>query len=357
MGHTPFVIASLALMMAQAPGGLPRRGGALENLPGVETVYGSVTVPGGTRLRTIVTRPQGASGRLPGLYFVQWLSCSTVEAGESRRDGWSRMIRRIVQESGFAVGRTEKAGVGDSEGACAALDYDTELAHHRHAFDRFRQSPWVDASRVVVFGGSMGANMAPLIARDRKVAGVMVWGGGARTWFERQLAFSRHAMELAGENLDRLSARMADHSLFYAEYLLAGKTPARIRADDPALGAVWSDIIGTEGDLQYGRPAAFHQQAQNQDWAAAWAAIAAPVLVIYGEYDWFEDAGAAATIVRIVNRQAPGRAALTIVPRMDHHFSQYQTAEAAFREQGGTVNEAPAVDEMLAWLKRIRSGS
>jgi dienelactone hydrolase len=304
-------------------------------------------------LRTIVTRPEGVTERRPGLYFVQWLSCDSIEVPATNRSGWARMLRRVIQESGFVVGRTDKAGVGDSEGECAGLDYDTELAHHRAAFNAFKQSPFVDSSRLVVFGGSMGANMAPLVAMNQQVAGVLTWGGGARTWFERQLAFSRHAMELSGEDPGRLSARMRDHSRFYAEFLLRGRTPAQIRAETPAIGAAWSTIVGASGDLLYGRPAAFHQQAQLQDWTAAWAAIEAPVLSLYGEYDWFEDAGAVETILRVVNSRAPNRASMRIIPRMDHHFVQFPSAEVAFSGKGGTINEEPAVSEMLAWLKRL----
>jgi hypothetical protein len=38
---------------------------------------------------------------------------------------------------------------------------------------------------------------------------------------------------------------------------------------------------------------------------------------------------------------------------MDHHFSQYPSMEGAFREAGGIVNEGPAVQEMLEWLRRF----
>lgn len=146
---------------------------------------------------------------------------------------------------------------------------------------------------------------------------------------------------------------MARHARFYARYLRDGKTPAGIRAEDPELGHVWADIVGTEGDQQYGRPAAFHQQAQRQDWTAAWAAIAAPVLVLYGEHDWFEDVEAARTVVRVVNGAGAARARLVVVPRMDHHFSVYPTPQDAFRERGGRVDEGPAVVEMLAWLRGL----
>ena len=349
------LIPALAVVLASAPAELPRRNGRpLEKIPGLESHYGTLATRDGLRLRTIVTRPEGATRPLPGLYFVQWLSCDTVELPANERSGWTRMLRRIARESGMAVGRTEKAGVGDSEGDCSRLDYETELSHHRQALEAFRASPYVDPQRIVVFGGSMGANMAPLVARGHDVRGVMVWGGGARTWFERQLGFSRRAMELAGTDPAGISARMRRHSRYYARYLLDGRSPAQIRAEDAELGAVWTDIVGTEGELQYGRPAAFHQQAQRQDWSAAWAEATAPVLVVYGEHDWFEDVDAARTVVRVVNARGPERARLVVVPRMDHHFVLYPSPQDAFRESGGTVDEGPAVEPMLAWLRQLK---
>ena len=98
-------------------------------------------------------------------------------AGE-QQDGWSRMLRRLAQESGMAMMRTEKAGVGDSEGDCASLDYETELADHRAALAALNgPRTWI-RDRIVVFGASMGGNFAPLVAAGEPVAGVMIWGGG-----------------------------------------------------------------------------------------------------------------------------------------------------------------------------------
>ena len=348
------LVAVLASLAAQATAvELPRRGGPFEKIPGLESHYGTLVTREGVRLRTILTRPEGRPGRLPGILFVQWLSCDTIELPASNQDGWARMMRRIAAESGMVMWRTEKAGVGDSEGDCARLDYETELSHHRQALAAFKASPHVDPRRIVVFGGSMGANMAPLVAQGQDVAAVMIWGGGARTWFERQLGFSRNAMELSGENAERISARMSQHARFYARYLLEGRTPAQIRAEDPELGRVWEDIVGTKGDLQYGRPAAFHQQAQRQDWSGAWAALGVPVLVAYGEHDWFEDVGAARGVVRIINARGGEHARLEVIPRMDQHFRLFRAPQDAFRESGGVVDEAPAVERMLAWLRGL----
>ena len=142
-------------------------------------------------------RPAGTTGPLPAILFVQWLSCDSIELPAKQQDGWSRMLRRLAQESGMAMMRMEKAGVGDSDGDCAALDYETELADHRAALAALKRSPDVDPDHVVVFGASMGGNYAPLVAAGEPVAGVMIWGGGAKTWFERMLGFERRAKEFS----------------------------------------------------------------------------------------------------------------------------------------------------------------
>jgi dienelactone hydrolase len=334
-------------------GDLPRVGAKpLEDHPGIDTEYAELDV-GGARLRTIVTRPAGAAGRLPAIQFLQWLSCDSVEIPPDASDGWNRMLTHVVRESRALVLRVDKSGVGDSLGpACAELDYDTELAFHRAALRALRARPDVDPDRIVLLGASMGSNFAPLVARNERLAGVAVWGGGARTWYERQLAFDRRALDLGRRPANELAAAMLRHAEFQLLYLERRMTPAQIAAERPTLAGVWSEIVGAEGDLHYGRPLAFHWQAQQQDWAGAWAQVDAPVLAILGEHDWFEDPRSAELIARIVNRRKPGNAEFHLVPRMDHHFELYPSAEAAFSGADGTPDARPALAILMPWLEQ-----
>jgi pimeloyl-ACP methyl ester carboxylesterase len=331
-----------------------------EQHPGVTTTYDTLTLRDGTKLQTIVTRPERRTDELPAILFVQWLSCDSVAISTNPRDGWSAMLARIVRESGALVWRTEKRGIGGSEGDCASMDYDTELADHREALRELMRRPDVDPQRVVIFGGSIGGTYAPLLAADVDVAGVMVWGAGATTWAERTLKFERNALELGGSDPAKLQQEMSSRLQFLDRYLLQALTPQQIAKEDPTLGATWAKIIGTSADAQYGRPFTFHQQAHRANWAGAWSRVKAPVLVLYGEYDWFESADAASLITRIVNAEAPGAGTLQIVPGMNHHFTIFPTQEAAFKEKEGRVDPGPAVDVMLRWLKELfaqRSGT
>ncbi|MBB6093780.1 hypothetical protein HNQ60_002661 [Povalibacter uvarum] len=348
-------VTSPSVAATRIEGDLPRKvQRAPDEFPGIDTVYGELAAGSGVRLRTIMTRPQGATGRLPAILFVQWLSCSTIELPPAAQDGWSQMLRRVITDSGAMVLRVEKAGVGDSVGLdCSALDYETELAHHRAAFAKLRSMPGVDPDRIAIYGASMGATYAPLIAQGQSVRGIAVWGGGARTWYERMLAFDRRAMELSGRKPDEIRAAMMQHVRFHLDYLDRGMTPAAIAQRDPSLADVWSQIVGAKGDLHYGRPLAFHQQAQRRNWAGAWGEVDAPVLALIGEYDWFEEQRSAEAIALMVNRRKAGAAQFRVIPKMDHHFAIYADPEAAFAERDGRNDPGPALEVLMPWLQRI----
>jgi len=201
----------------------------------------------------------------------------------------------------------------------------------------------------------MGGNYAPLVAAGVPVAGVMIWGGGAKTWFERMMGFERRAKELSGVPAAELDAHMHRLARFFVAYLLDGEDPAAIAREQPALAGTWEKIVGTDPGSHYGRPPAFHRQAAAQDWAAAWARVSAPVLALYGQYDWFEDAEAHRLVADIANRRAPGSGEFVVIPATDHHFDRFPDAGAAFRGEGGINNADAAVSVMLRWLAERRS--
>lgn len=328
---------------------------AQEAHPGLKVEPLVLTAGDGTRLRAVVTKPAAAKERLPAVLYVQALSCDTVSLPAQPRDGWEQMEQSLVRDSGALVWRTEKRGVGGSEGDCSKLDYETELADHRAALKALRARPDVDPARIVVFGASMGSNMAPLLAADQPVAGVAVWGGGARTWAERTLAFERNRFELGSEPPNGRAAEMSAKYRFIGRWLVDGRTPPQIAAEDADLGAVWTRLAGTDATGMYGRPFAFHMQAQAQDWPSAWTRVKAPVLAMFGEYDWFEDFSGVQLIGDVVDADSPGQARVVLFPGYDHHFARHPDRRSA-RTSRGTPDAKPVMEVFLPWLKERFAG-
>src|SRR5262249_40186671 len=123
---------------------LSRKSSFTETYPGIAVEYGSVAASGGPRLRTIVTKPSGAAGRLPALLLAGWLSCASVEAAPGTPSTTAKMFQGLASRSGMLFYRLDKPGVGDSEGACGEADFQTELDGYRAGFRQLVARPDVD---------------------------------------------------------------------------------------------------------------------------------------------------------------------------------------------------------------------
>jgi pimeloyl-ACP methyl ester carboxylesterase len=324
----------------------------LERLEGCDVWYGSVMTPGGYRVRTVFSRPSRATGRVPTLVFIPWLSCDAVE-GAVPGDGWLRLLRAVAERSGWALYRVEKPGVGDSEGPdCSRNDLDADLGAFRAALDDVRRTEGVDTDHIVLMGGSVGGALAPLLARGREVAGVISCGGFSRTWLEHMLEIERRRLTLDGASPADVNRAMRGFADFYPLYLNGNLTPAQVLARRPDLAPLWYDAP----DGQYGRPAAYYQQLQRLDVEDAWAAVEVPVLILHGEYDWIMSRSEAEHAAEIVNARHPGRATLEILPRTDHNLGLYASPLAAYRDEGGSFN-AEAPERIIRWLHAIARGA
>ena len=104
---------------------------------------------------------------------------------------------------------------------------------------------------------------------------------------------------------------------------------------------------------QYGRPAAYYHQLQSLDLGAAWSKVSAPALIVWGEYDWIMSREDQVLIVDTVNANAPGKAQLLTVPRMDHSFSTHGTAKAAFDRMGAGDYPQAAAAEILHFIRAV----
>src|SRR5690348_8500613 len=181
-------VFGLFVTAAAAGDGLPRKVKTpRENYPNVDVIYDSVTPPDGQRLRSIITKPRNAKGKLPVIFLAGWLSCDSVEAPSDTKDTIGVILRGLAQTPGFCLLKIDKPGCGDSEGDCSQTDFDTELAGYRAAFRALKNYDFIDSDRVYIFGSSNGGGFAPLVpetdAEQQQVRGYITIGGWVKTWF------------------------------------------------------------------------------------------------------------------------------------------------------------------------------
>lgn len=315
-----------------------------ERVAGCEVIYGAVATPSG-RVRTIVTRPAGATGALPTVVFVPWLSDDPVERPIGIPDGWLQLLHGLARH-GWQVVRIEKPGVGDSEGPPSVEnDLETDLAAFRAGLAATRASAATDTSKLVLFGGSIGAALAPLLAIEAHPAALVVSGGFARSWREHMVDFERRRLGFAGAPPESIEHALAGFADFYALFLDGRQTPAEVLARRPDLKSLWYDADGG----QFGRPAAYYHQVAALPVDDLFARLEVPTLLLYGEYDWIMSRADHERLAGLVNRRRPELATLEILPRTGHDLDRFASPEAAYA--GRDPRFDPALVELVAdWL-------
>lgn len=289
-----------------------------EHFQNADVLYDWVSNSRGDKLRTFITRPKNSSGKVPVLFFVGWLSCDSVEYAQGETDGFGALMLRLIDHSGYATVRTEKPGVGESQGTpCEKSDFQGELEGYQAAFDSMGKYDFLDAERVIVIGLSNGGGFGPLVPRRHPVRGYITAGSWGRTWYEHMIENERVRLVSEGKSAAEVNDAVRVFTQFYDLYLIRGQTPGEVLRQHPQ----WKDLWYDSADGQYGRPAAFYQQLQALNLGRVWQDVDAPVLVIRGSKDTIMSRADSSTIAETVNRVHPGRARYVEVDGMTHGFS------------------------------------
>ncbi len=288
-----------------------------EHFQNADVLYDWVSNSRGDKLRTFVTRPRNTTGKVPVLFFVGWLSCDSVEYAQGETDGFGALLLRLIDQSGFGTVRTDKPGVGESQGTpCNKADFQSELEGYQAAFVAMGKYQFLDPDRVFVIGLSNGGGFAPLVPRRHPVRGYIAAGSWGRTWYEHMLENERVRLTTRGKSAGEVNDALKAFTQFYDLYLIQGKTPGEILRQH----AQWKDLWYDESDGQYGRPAAFYQQLQALNLGQLWQNVDAPVLVIRGAKDTIMSRSDSSAIVEIVNRVHPREARYVEIDGMTHSF-------------------------------------
>jgi pimeloyl-ACP methyl ester carboxylesterase len=320
-----------------------------ESYQNVDVIYDSVTATDGKRLRTIVTKPRNAKGKLPVIFVAGWLSCDSVEAPVDTKDASGLVFRALAQLSQFILFRVDKQGVGDSEGVCGDTDFDSELGGYKAAFNALRNYDFIDTSRVFILGISNGGGFAPLIpslGEEQEVRGYISVGGWAKTWFEHMLEIERRRFTLIGKSPAEVTRSMEMASTLYYEWLIKERSVAKILKEHPQLAEIWPG--GKDTSHLYGRPLAFYRDLQNLNLAAVWSQVKVPTYALRGAFDWIMSREDPELIAQYVNKNGD-LAIFYEIPETGHTFQHYLSLADAFKGKSAPFD--PKVVGLLTdWL-------
>ena len=330
------LLMAVAAVTPSLPGQTARPEHKREHFQNAAILYGWAQDNRGERLRTFITRPNDATGKVPAIFFVSWLSCDSVEYPDiDPKDGFGILLHRLIEQSGYATMRMNKPGVGESEGDCGKADFTEELSGYQSAFEEMLKYDFIDPAKIFVIGLSNGGGTSALVPRQHPVRGYIAASSWGRTWYEHMLDLERRRLMEEGKPPAEVNTAVKAFVEFYILYLIKSMTPGQIIAQHPEWKNLWYD----SPDGQYGRPAAFYQQLQALNLGEIWQKVNEPVLVLRGTADNIMSRADSEAIARIVNQVHPGHARYVQIDDMTHGF----TVNGKFYEE--------LVPTILTWMR------
>lgn len=335
--------------------------------PGYRVEYGEVAIGDANgnakeraRLRTMLSVPTSPSpnGKYPVLFYVQGVALGTMDTILAEPHPYSRFLQPFAQ-AGYITYRVDKPGVGDSEGGPGtSVDFLREYDGYRAALKALLARKDVDASRVFVFGHSMGGVWGPMLAGEFKLRGLAVYGTAYQRWYDYEQENARRQYKLAGIEGAALESAVAQKARISHLFFNEKRTPEQIRADYPELSDAMDEMF--QGGVYFGRALPFWHQLNAIDMAAMWAKADTAVLAMHGAGDYVSSAADHRAIAERVNAVRPGTARAVEVTNADHGmmaFANERAAFAGFGKPGALYSEtvAVALDAWLAPMSGLRA--
>ena len=294
-----------------------------------EVIYDEANFRGG-QLRVIINKPF-KENKMPAMLFVPGYTCSSID--ELTNDHPYKRIIDAYVDAGYTTMRIEKSGLGDSKNTppCESCDLMDEIENFEVGLKKLKTLPYVDTNQIIIVGHSMGGIIAPAISAKNNVAGVVVYGTTAKSWFEYQLEMYRVQNALAGMNPIEVEQSVVEQYDLNYRYFVQKESLEEL-ANDAKADSVLRSVWGYDGKGKiYGRNAEYWRQIQDYPHLENWKNTTAKVLVQFGESDFQAFSRADhQQIVNTVNHFHPGNATLITYPSTDHYFAKSGTMQEAY---------------------------
>lgn len=314
------------------------------------------------RLRRIIVAPSGVEGGAPWVLYLQGHGAASIDGGAHPARPLPALAAAFARR-GIAFVRVDRPGAGDSEGpSMREIGLASEIAMYRTAVRECRRHPALASDRGVLLAHSLGGVVGAALAADdaTRPRGMIVYGGGAKTWTEYFDENARRQWSLSGVAYVEQDRALRAIQRFHALAIVARRPLDEVRAvmpeiaDEPTLFGL--EAQGADGaPVMRGRPLDYWRDVQDAPVAAQLAAARIPVLAAWGASDWLATRDDHELVAACVNEGAPGSDALgefVEVPGADHYFAARDGLDASFRARDAGVLAESVVDACAGWMER-----
>jgi uncharacterized protein len=310
----------------------------LESHEGIKTTYGSVISLTGEH-RTILMEPM-EKGKYPAILFIQGIGCYSIDSPLDTLRSDIQLLSTLTK-AGFVTLRVEKSNIGDSKGKpCEQMDLKEELAGYKAAYEHLESLSTVDIDNIFIIGHSMGGVMAPLLAIDHKIKGIVAYGTLGVNFLEYYINSRRNITEAYEMGTAEADDFIKREGICMAQFM------ASLHKDQVELSEICPELSGIVNI----RDISFWKQLFELNLPQVWTKFNGNLLAIRGESDFVSTREEHEYIAELVNKSG-GKGKFLNMPNADHGMNYAETYQQAIRQPGPFNQEVS--NEILAWLRGI----
>ena len=278
-------------------------------------------------IRVIIDKPEG-QGKLPAILFIQGYTCSSID-NVGDKHPYIQLVKGLC-DKGYVVMRIEKPGIGDCNNIskCNDIGFKTETEAFLKGLQKLKSYDFVDTSKVFIWGHSLGGIVAPIIANQEKVKGVIVYGTTLKPWREYLVEMFRVQNPLLGVDYVENENNMLDyHKIIHS--LFIDKNRPSVIAKDTALSTIFKELMFYDGEERiWGRNYKAFVQIDDYNLTEYWSKTDADVLVFWADADIeaFSKYDHE-TIVDVVNHYHPGKGKFIHIKNTTHAFAKVKSMQ------------------------------
>jgi alpha-beta hydrolase superfamily lysophospholipase len=207
--------------------------------------------------------------------------------------------------------------------------FDQTVVYFQACLGFVKQQAFVDSANVFLYGHGEGGVIAPIIANQNPVKGIIVFGSFARSKYEYTLANLRRMNELGSVvwrwrakqgpmPYDSLETITKTYASALQEFLMEKQSPQAVMEKYPSVKTYFSVFKDT-----YKYP----QELAQVNIAYQWKRLDTHVLALYGKADYLAFEEDHQLIAKIVNREHENQAVCITIPQTDHNLNRVDTFE------------------------------
>ncbi len=293
---------------------------------------------GKTLRRLIVTRLTRAKNA-PVVVLLGGLGCYSFDYGLDDMSTYRKLLYGLT-EAGFVTVRIEKEGMGDNRGRnCYDKDYGfiREKENYLAGIKSLAKFDFIDSSRLYLIGHSIGGIIAPFVAKEVDIKGIIAVNTVGRSWLKYEVENYKRQLLLAGSSNIKQKVKLREICL--EEFFFSNKG--------------YKDLVarraGCKEQIRYPISPKYIKEVAQLNIESAWQGLDVPSLVVYGQSDFVTSLEDVQHIAKISKK-----AKLLKLEGMDHFLlSAKDQKESFFRMKKGESSSfhVPLVKVLSQWVK------